>query len=299
MSEEVVDQQTDEQTASRSDSRRKTYRIKVRSIVANTNPRNPLPVGLKKQGWKVFDGEQAVWPLATSDDPLKRAKFVELMQTDEEFVFWASTFITQGQLQPVRLRDNGDRTGKGNNTYTLVYGCRRCLAILYNWCVNGKPAEPIVEGELVKGSNLNLLHMADTENTYMPPPAIEQAEAIRNAINQGCTEEEVARARGLSMATVKNRLALLDLEPEVQRKLRSGAITPTKALKAASESATNGYVGEPSSNGHAKAATEESSEPKIKVRPKKEILKAMDEYAPGTETHRALSWALGLREDLK
>lgn len=311
MSEEIQQIETsEEQTAVRQEAKGKTYRIKVRCIVGNTNPRNPLSDELKRLGWTVFDGDKAVWPLAVSDNPIDRAKFVELMQAhDDEFCSWATTFLTQGQLQPIELRDNGGKGGK-ENTYTMVFGCRRSLAILYNWCLTGKPSEPVIEARLAKGSNVNLLHRAFVENERRNPSLLEEAESIAMAINAGCTEEEVARARGYSMSTIKNRLDLLNLEPAVQRKIREGKITATKALKAAQSDpvGSNGHVRNDSdrhetngtlANGTIGFSVDVPAELKIKVRSKREITKAMDEYAPGTETYKALSWVLGMSEDLK
>lgn len=310
MSEEIMQAECEEQVVGRSEAKGKVYRIKVSSIVANTNPRNPLSQSLKNLGYTAFGGDMPVWELATSEDPGQRAKFCELMQAhDEEFCNWATTFMTQGQLQPIEVRDNGGKAGK-ESTYTLVFGCRRCLAILYNWCMTGKPSEPIVEARLAKGSNVNLLHRAFVENERRNPSILEEAESIQMAINAGCEEEEVAKARGYSISTIRNRLALLNLEPAVQKKVRDGKITATKALNLYKEASSNGHTNgsvpissllgeEPAeSTTSEQLAAATATEPKIRVRSKKEILAVLDEYSPGTETHKALSWVLGLREEV-
>ncbi len=270
----------------RKESKTKPYLIPVRSIVANTNPRNPLSPELQKQGWTVFGTPdptegRMLWALATSDNPEERTTFVELMQQfDPDFVAWAGTFLTQGQLQAVEVRDNG-KNAKGENTYTLVYGCRRCLAILYNWCLLGKPAEPVVEAKLVKGNNASLLHRAVVENQRKQPNPLEEAHAIKYAVNNGQSEEEVALEQGLSITTIKNRLALLGLPPEVQKKIAAGTLTATKALKEKVPPA-NGDGGK-----------------KPRLRSRKTIEEALEEFNPDTKEGKVLAWVLGRRDNFR
>ncbi len=257
--------------------------INVRQIVGGTNPRNPLADSLRHYG--VFEPVQehlelpTLWSLATSDDAEKRAAFVQLMQEhDQEFCSWASTFIVQGQLQDVEVRENGKRRD-GTASYTLVFGARRCLAILFNWCMTGRPSEPVVSAKLAKGSNLNLLHRAVVENQRKNPSKIEEARAIRFALNAGEDEATVCEQYGYSLATLKNRLALLDLPPAVQRKIEAKEMRPTEALAVATAER----------NGH-------DVEDKPKMLSRKKILEMREEYAADRLEYRVLSVVLGERE---
>ncbi len=289
----------------REDSKTKIYRIAARSIVQNTNPRHPFP-SLEAKGWQVFK-EPSLWALATSDSAEDRAKFVALMQeNDPEFVMWAGTFLTQGQLQPVEVRDNG-KNKAGVTTYTLVYGCRRTMAILLNWCMLGKPKEPIVEARLAKGNNVSLLQRAGVENTQRAPTKMEQARLWKMFLNNGQTEEEIARDQGVTAQTVRNRLALLELPEEVQKKVETGQVTATKALAAASAE-KKGEVGavenlasdkpvESSPSSPPTAPASSSSTPR--VRPKKVLEEALSEFVSGTTEYRVLAWVLGLRDNFR
>lgn len=267
----------------RTEAKGKVYTIPVRSIVANTNPRNPLGVELQRQGWTLFEGGPekmpGIWHFATSEDATKRQFFTEVMQLyDPEFCSWAATFITQGQLQPVEVRDNGTKAGK-EPTYTLVFGARRCLAILYNWCLTGKPKEPVVEARLAKGNNAGLLQRSIVENRRLQPSLIEEARAMQQSINLGMTTEEVAQEQGVTSQTVRNRLALLELPPDIQHKIHEGKLTATKALAEEKEpKADNG---------------------KPRMQKRKVIEEALGEYSEDNPVGKALRWVLGLRENLR
>jgi ParB/RepB/Spo0J family partition protein len=248
---------------------KKLYEIPIRSIKGNTNPRQPLSDALHKLGWTVFDGDKQLWTLATSDDLEQRAEFVKLVQEhDPDIAAMAATILAQGLLEPVEVRESGTKT------YTLVFGCRRCLATLYNWCVLGKPKEPMIQAFLVKGNSTDLLHRAVIENIRKPQSVIEEAKAIKIALNAGQAKEEIAAQYGYSLTTLNQRLKLLELEPAEQQKIHDGKTTASKAL----------------SNGE---------EPKPKVRSRKVIEEAANEYRQGTAERRVLDWVLGVTEKIK
>jgi ParB/RepB/Spo0J family partition protein len=246
--------------AERKESQGKLYRIPLRQIVANHNPRNPLGLEVAKRFDIFTGGEGDLWKMATSDDPEQRAKFVRIInEFDPEFAQWAGTFLAVGQLEPVEVRDNG------HDSYTLVFGCRRCLAILYNWCATGTPKEPVVEARLApKQNNLMLLHRAVVENTRKDPNPIERARAFQMMLNQSQEVKEIAASQGISEQTVKNSLALLELEPEVQKK---------------------------------KERSTPPGSPRVRVRAKKEIEETMNEFREDSKEHKVLAWVLGRRED--
>lgn len=217
----------------RKESKSKLYRIPVRQIVANTNPRDPLSAALQKLGYGVFqskEGLPSLWSLATSNDTGERHLYVQLLQEhDPELAGFAANLLAVGQLQPVEVRDNGKRAD-GQNSYTLVFDCRRSLAILFNWCVIGKPAEPVVEAVLSKGNEVTLMHRAVSENIRKDPNPIEVAKSLQYALNNGETREDLAKQYGVSHQTIDNRLALLELPVPIQKKVADGQLGPSKAL---------------------------------------------------------------------
>lgn len=258
------------------DSRNKVYSIPIRSITSNTNPRQALSPSLDSQGWTVFVGEKAIWPLAVSDNPEERAQFVKLIQDfDPEMLSMATTMLTLGQLEAVEVREGG--SSKGEPKYTLVFGARRCLSRLFNWCLLGKPKEPVVNATLVKGNEGQLLQRAIVENIRKQPGPIEEARTIKMLVNNGQSKEEVAQDLGFSLSTLANRLKLLDLDPSTQKKIEAGKTTPAKAMA--------------EKNGHAA-----SDKPKLRTR--KEVEAALEEFGAQTAEHRVLQWLLGAREKI-
>lgn len=256
-------------------SQRPCYEINLRAINTNTNPRNPLSASLQSQGWDCMTGEKQVWKLAVSDKADERAQFVKLIQDfDPEICSLAATILSQGLLEPIEVREGG--TG----TFTLGFGARRCLATLFNWCLLGKPKEPIIQAFLTKGNATTMLHRAVIENIRKPQSVIDEAKAIQIALNNGETEKDIAEQLGMSASTIRNRLALLQLEPKAQKKIHEGG-----SVKAAKKE-------------HA-AKNGKPVEEKTPMRKRKEIETAMEEYAAHTKERAALEWVLGLREKIK
>ena len=255
--------------------KRPTYDIQIRAITGNTNPRNPLHASLQSQGWDCMSGDKQVWKLATSDDAEERAQYVKLIQDfDPELASLAATILSQGLLEPVEVCEGG---GGG---FRLVFGARRCLAILFNWCLLGKPKEPTVQAFLTKGNATTLLHRAVVENIRKPQSVIEEARAIQTAINNGEAKDEICRQLGMSAGTINNRLSLLELDPKEQRKLHEGKASVKEVKQAHAEK-----------NGTAKSAV-------TPMRSRKEIVKAQEEFAEHTKERRVLDWMLGLREKI-
>jgi hypothetical protein len=247
------------EAAERRESKQKQYQIDVRSIVENHNPRDPLPAAVRQQTlnnkpYGLFTGDTStihfrgdpeptvikldVWQLGTSDDATERSKYCELMERDPEFVAWATTFLTVGQVMAVEVRDNGKK-GDGGNTYTLIDGCRRCLAILYNWCKLGGKGVPWVGTTLSpKLNQTGLLHRSIVANTRQNPNPMEGARAIQMAVNQGQDVAEVAATYGRSETWVRTMLKLLELPAPVQKQVAERTVAVSKALEqAASEKA--------------------------------------------------------------
>lgn len=268
--------ETTEPAESRKLSQKKTYEIPIRKITSNTNPRNPLSKALQDQGWDVFGDGKSIWALAVSDDPAQRAEYAQLIRDhDPDIASLATTILSQGLLQAVEVREGGSGP---NATFTLVFGCRRCLAVLYNWCVLGKPKEPIIQAALVKGNANHLLHRAITENIRKQPSPVEEAKAINWALNNGETKQEICEQYGFSETTLKARLDILELPPEKQKKIHEGKLTVAKAMKE-------------STNGHA-------DEPKKSLRKRKEIEEALQEFPIGSQCRRALEWVIGERDKI-
>lgn len=256
-------------------SSRPTYDIPIRAITSNTNPRNPLSASLQSQGWDCMQGDKQIWGLAVSDDPAERAKYVQLIQDfDPEIASMASTILSQGLLEPVEVCEGGTKK------FRLVFGARRCLAILFNWCLLGKPKEPIVQVFLEKGNATHLLHRALVENIRKPQSVIEEARAIKMSLNNGEDRAEIGRQLGMSASTINNRLALLELPAKEQAKLHEGKTT-VKAVKEEVAKKNGTHV------------------EKVKIRSRKEIEQAAEEFAEGTKERAVFDWLMCKTEKIK
>lgn len=257
-------------------SSRPTYDIPIRMITGNTNPRNPLSSSLQSQGWDCMQGEKQVWKLAVSDDAGERATYVKLIQDfDPEIVSLAATILSQGLLEPVEVSEGGSKK------FRLVFGARRCLAILFNWCLLGKPKEPMVQAFLKKGNETELLHRAIVENIRKPQSVIEEARSIQMAINNGEKKDEVCRQLGMSIGTINNRLALLDLPPKQQQQIHEGKLNVKKARE---------------ETAHANGTPIEK---KPRMRSRKEVEEEAEEYNVGTKERAVFDWLLGKTEKIK
>lgn len=62
------------------------------------------------------------------------------------------------------------------------------------------------------------------------PDHLREAQRIQHFMSLGYTVEDAALALAVSKATIQNRLALLELSPEVQKAVKSGIASPNEAL---------------------------------------------------------------------
>lgn len=265
---------TKETEATKRPSGRPSYDIQVRAINGTLNPRNPLSASLVSQGWDCMKGDKDIWKLATSDDATERAMFVQLIQDfDQHILTIAATVLSQGLHNPI------DAVEGGSAKYRLISGHCRSLAVLFNWCLLGKPKEPFIQAFLQKGNTSSLTHRAVVNNLHRPQSVIDEAKAIQMTLNAGETKDEVARQLGCSLKTINERLKLLELEPREQQKIHEGKKTVTQAKA--------------ERNGSAKA---EGDKPPP-IRKRKEIEAALEELGKG-EARNAIEWVLGLREKI-
>ena len=220
---------------------REMFRINLQNVTTSFNHRYPLSKFFHEQGYGVFPDDvppgsdkPPLWKLATSNDPMERLKYVELMdELDGEekdgggIRSLAWNIISVGLINPVNVRDNG------NDTYQLVAGHRRSLAVLYLWCKGiSKPPFPVIEAKFEKGNNTQLQAIALSENVHRKRLSlIEQARAYQMAMNGGETAEQIAEREHCSVQTVNQRISLLTLPPEDQKKVEEGRLKYADAIE--------------------------------------------------------------------
>jgi ParB family chromosome partitioning protein len=141
----------------------------------------------------------------------------------EELEMLASSIKTRGQLQPIRVRWD-DATG----LYVVVVGERRYrasklagLQTIAAVVVSGAAtAEDLLEDQLVENALRSDLR------------PIEQANAYRSLmLARGLTQRELAERLHVSPAAVAKMVCLLELPPQIQREVESGAIAAGTAYE--------------------------------------------------------------------
>ncbi len=136
----------------------------------------------------------------------------------EELEELTASIAAHGVLQPIKLRRAGDR-------YTIVWGQRRFLASRQA----GKAtipaivvfAEPAADRLAIEQLVENL-HRAD-----LPP--LDRARAMRQVVDAGMSQADLARELGIGATTVTNDLGLLDSPKEIQSLIAEGKLTPSHA----------------------------------------------------------------------
>ncbi|MEW6046280.1 MAG: ParB/RepB/Spo0J family partition protein [Bacillota bacterium] len=147
--------------------------------------------------------------------------------SEENLQELADSIKAHGVLEPIVVRPL-DVEGPGR--YQLVIGERR-------WRAARLAGLATIPALVRRVGDREMVQMALVENLQREDlNPMEEAEAFRRLIEEfGLSQEELARAVGRKRPTVANTLRLLELEPEIQEFLRSGALSEGhgKALLAA------------------------------------------------------------------
>ncbi|MBB0245518.1 ParB/RepB/Spo0J family partition protein [Streptomyces alkaliphilus] len=141
----------------------------------------------------------------------------------------ASSLRAKGQIQPVTvvrreafLRAHPGREGEiGEPEYVVVDGNRRLAAARA-----AELAELRIDvNDELAASSTDILESALIANIHrVDVPPLEQAQAIRELAGVHGSQAKVAQRLGKTAAWVSQRLALLELTPELQEKVESGEL---------------------------------------------------------------------------
>jgi len=133
---------------------------------------------------------------------------------------------TMGLLEPIRVRP-AEEKGK----YDLIFGCRRCLAWLYNHAKAAGKIPARITAEVVEAEGRESLLSSLSENMRAEPSPIDEAKSFRKLEKSiGMKPSEIANAMGKDVKVVRERLKLLRLPADVQEKVHLGKISQKKAL---------------------------------------------------------------------
>lgn len=140
--------------------------------------------------------------------------------------------MVHGVLQPVGVRKNGDAV-------ECVYGRQRVrCAIEANKRLEAEGKQRVrVRATVVRTKDVgDLMGIFISENEIRRDelPSV-RAEKLQRFIAAGRTHEEAAIVFGVSESTIRNRLALLDIEPAVLKLVDAGTIGETFAAKELSQ----------------------------------------------------------------
>ena len=132
-----------------------------------------------------------------------------------------------GVMVPIVVRKEGDQA-------VVVFGRQRTRAAIE---VNKKRVKAGLEPMTVpvyqrKGGDADLYECSLAENWQrMAANPMADAEKMAKLVNGGRSVEQIARQAGVSVATVRNRLDLLELSPVVRKLVSCGDLSPTAAVK--------------------------------------------------------------------
>ncbi|HEX4132931.1 MAG TPA: ParB/RepB/Spo0J family partition protein [Pirellulales bacterium] len=132
---------------------------------------------------------------------------------DSELDSLAESLRQHGLLQPIALRRMGDR-------YQLVAGERRLRAAI-------KAGWQEVPAHLIEADDRQVAELAIVENLQRRDlNPLEKAASFQDYLQRyQCSQDELAGRLQMDRSTVANLIRLLELPEEVQKALRSGAVT--------------------------------------------------------------------------
>ncbi|HLK16430.1 MAG TPA: ParB/RepB/Spo0J family partition protein, partial [Fimbriimonadaceae bacterium] len=136
----------------------------------------------------------------------------------------AQTIAKDGLIHNLTVRP--EKGGK----YRIVAGTRRFLALQY-LCKHGKIDQAFkVPVRIEKASAADLARMATVENVQREAlDPIDEAEAFAGLLQKGAKVEDLVAETGVSAPTIRRRLALADLAPEVKKAVRGKVLSLSQA----------------------------------------------------------------------
>ena len=139
----------------------------------------------------------------------------------------AQCILTDGLLQNLVVHElKGDGSG-----YAIISGERRYRALKLLVERGQMEANALIPAEIRGGLSAQDSHrLATVENVQWENlPPLEEAEAVAGLIQNGQTLSDVSAQTGLSVTTIKRRLALVNLADAVKEALKTGDLTLAQA----------------------------------------------------------------------
>jgi ParB family chromosome partitioning protein len=136
--------------------------------------------------------------------------------------------IHYGVLKPVLAKKDGERI-------ILIDGRSRVRRARAANKILAKRGEELIAVPVIikKGDDAQVLGISRAANIHTADDPMTQARAASRLLDLGRSQSDVAVTFGVSEATVRNWLALLDLAPEITAQVSSGALPAHAALQLA------------------------------------------------------------------
>jgi ParB family chromosome partitioning protein len=145
------------------------------------------------------------------------------LPVDESLV---RNIMVHGVLEPVGVRRDGDAV-------EVVFGRQRVKAAREasrRLLAEGKQ-KVLVPGRVQRGDDPHMFGLLLSENEIRQDDnVVAKARKLQRYLEMGRSEADACTMFGVSITTVKNWLALLDLDPEVLRQVERGTVPMTTAL---------------------------------------------------------------------
>lgn len=207
----------------------KVEKIKIADIKFGENTRNVL--GDLAEKYDYFDGEGSKKPsllrLGTGGAK-ERKKFCELVAEELPGIVGLATSITQnGLINAISV----SQAGNNSAGFELRAGYRRLLAVVYGLASGGvrKPDAWTIDASVVKAQQPLAFSLAENIQRQ-GVNAMEEASVYQKLSNLGLKKKQIGDHVGRSHTHVASRLALLELEPEIQDRIAAGKLKPFRAL---------------------------------------------------------------------
>lgn len=130
----------------------------------------------------------------------------------------AASIAEHGVLQPIRIREAGDR-------YQVVYGQRRLLASRQA----ALERIPAILDTAVKNPDWRTVEQLVENIQRADLNALDQARALKALVDAGLTHDAIAHRLGRSRPWVSNLIGILDVAPKVQQAIAAGDLTTAHA----------------------------------------------------------------------
>jgi ParB family chromosome partitioning protein len=140
--------------------------------------------------------------------------------------------MVHGILEPILVRRNGEKDGAAQ--IEVIAGRQRVQwARAANKLLVAEGKQPIrVPATLKRGDATDLMGIMISENEIRQQDTpLVRASKVQRYLNMGRSEEDAGIMFGVSISTIRDRLALLDCDASVQKAVETGALAATIAAR--------------------------------------------------------------------